>query len=73
MSVLDLSKHLKNVFFYNNIKTLHKGRCELLYTDTDSFLMEIQTEDVYRDMEGNISDCDASDYPKDHYLHSMDN
>ena len=72
MSILDSSNHLMHDFFYNNIKKQYGENCSLLYTDTDSLLLEIQTEDVYRDMKENITDYDTSDYPRDHYLHSMD-
>ena len=46
MSILDLSKHLMYDFYYNQLKTQYGERCQLLYTDTDSLLLEIETEDV---------------------------
>ena len=50
MSILDLSKRLMYDFYYNKMKAQYGDRCQLLYTDTDSLLLEIQTEDVYKDM-----------------------
>ena len=50
MSILDLSKALMYDFYYGQLKNQYGERCQLLYTDTDSLLLEIQTEDVYRDM-----------------------
>ena len=50
MSILDLSKHLMYDFYYNQLRGQYGDRCQLLYTDTDSFLLEVQTEDVFRDM-----------------------
>ena len=47
ISVLDLSKHLMYDFYYNELRRQYGDRCQLLYTDTDSLLLEIQTEDVY--------------------------
>jgi len=47
--------------------------CTLLYTDTDSLLVEIQTEDIYADMAKNSDLYDTSDYPKDHPLYSTKN
>jgi len=41
-----------------------------LYTDTDSLLLEIETDDVYKDMETNKNLYDTSDYPKEHPLYS---
>ena len=51
MSILDLSKHLMYDFYYNKLKPQYGHHCELLYTDTDSLLLEIQTENFYKDME----------------------
>ena len=73
MSVLDLSKCLMYDFYYNQLKAEYGDRCELLYTDTDSLLLEIQTNDVYRDMAERADLYDTSDYPKDHPLHSTAN
>jgi len=44
-----------------------------LYTDTDSLLLEIKTDDVYKDIETNKNLYDTSDYPKEHPLHSNTN
>ena len=73
MSVLDLSKHLMYDFYYNELKKQYGEHCQLLYTDTDSLLLEIQTEDVYKDMGANASLYDTSDYPKDHPQYSEEN
>ena len=45
-------------------------KCELLYTDTDTLLLEIETEDIYKDMGARADLFDTSDYPQDHPLHS---
>jgi hypothetical protein len=73
MSILDLSKHLMYDFYYNEMKQQYGDRCEVLYTDTDSLLMEIRTDDVYRDMAAKIDLYDTSDYPKDNPLYSTVN
>ena len=65
MSVLDLSKHLMYDFYYNELKKTYGKRVDLLYTDTDSLLLEIQTKDVYQDMTKNIDLYDSSNYPTD--------
>ena len=51
LSVLDLSKLLMYKFHYQHIKVKYDKNVELCFSDTDSLLYEIQTEDVYRDME----------------------
>ena len=73
MTILDNSKILMYDFFYNHLKKLYGSKWELLYTDTDSLLLEIETDDVYKDMETNKNEYDTSDYPKDHPLFSNEN
>ncbi|MEW8491110.1 MAG: DNA polymerase, partial [Candidatus Thiodiazotropha endolucinida] len=73
MSILDISKHLMYDFYYNKLKAQYGESCQLLYTDTDSLLLEIQTEDVYKDMAQNQTLYDTSDYPQDHPLYSSAN
>ena len=67
-SVLDLSKHLMYDWYYNKLKKKYGENCTLLYTDTDSLLVDIKTEDVYKDMAETNEQYDFSDYPKDHPL-----
>ena len=45
----------------------------LLFTDTDSLCVSITTDDVYRDMLEMDSELDCSDYPVNHFLHSLKN
>ena len=69
-SILEISKELMYDFFYNFLKKKYGEKCKLIYTDTDSFIIEIETEDFCKDMEKNKEMFDTSDYPKDHFLHS---
>ena len=73
MSILDLSKNLMYNFYYGQLLVQYEYRCQLLYTDTDSLLLEIETEDVYRDMAKHAGLYDTSDYPREHPLHSVEN
>ena len=67
MCILDLSKTLMFDFHYRYIKPKYGDRAKLLFTDTDSFLYEIQTEDFYKDISGDVKDkFDTSDYPENH-------
>ena len=67
-SVLDLSKHLMYDWYYNKLKKKYSENCTLLYTDTDSLLVDVETKDAYKDMSEIKDDYDFSDYPKDHPL-----
>jgi hypothetical protein len=72
MCVLDLSKLLMYEFYYDTINELWPSN-EILNFDTDSFFLNIQTEDLYEDMKKIQDKLDPSDYPKDHFLRSEEN
>ena len=73
ITILDLSKHLMYDFYYNQLRGPYGDRCQLLYTDTDSLLLEVQTEDVFRGMASHAELYDTSDYQPEHPLHSIAN
>ena len=60
-SILDLSKILMYGFHNKYIKS--KFDAKLLFTDTDSLVYEIKTEDVYEDFCKDKNLFDFSDYP----------
>ena len=53
MSILDISITLTYEFWYDYIGSKYGDKEKLCYTDTDSFIISIKTEDFFED----ISDC----------------
>ena len=65
MTILENSKILMYEFFYNHLKEKYRQKCELIYTDTDSLILGIRTDDLYKDMQEYSWLYDTSNYPKD--------
>ena len=63
MCILDLSKTLMYNFHYNYIKQKYRDKANLLFTDTDSLMYEIQTEDFYKNISADVKRrFDTSDF-----------
>ena len=71
-SILDYSKQLMYEFYYDFANKLWEKN-ELVASDTDSMILNIKTEDVYKDMEKLLDELDTSGYPRDHPLYSEKN
>ncbi|KAK3107369.1 hypothetical protein FSP39_012926 [Pinctada imbricata] len=72
-TILDLAKLVMYQYHYDFIKREYGERAELLFTDTDSLLYEIETEDVYKDIAQNQDLYDLSNYPPNHFLYNQTN
>ena len=67
MCILYLSRTIMYDFRYNYIKPKYGDKAKLLFTDTDSLMYEIQTEDFYKDISADVKDrFNTSDYPPNH-------
>ena len=66
-AILDLSKTLMFDFHYNYVRKKYNNKAELLFTDTDSLMYLIQTDDFYLDIKKDIKKkFDTSDYSENH-------
>ena len=54
MSILDISKILMYKFWYDFIRPKYGGRAKLCYTDTDSFIIYLKTEDFFEGIFNNV-------------------
>jgi len=63
-SVLDISKTCLYRFHYDVMPTLvGEDQFTLLYTDMDSLVCTIHTDDIYQRIKNNIKHFDTSDFP----------
>ena len=63
MSILDVSKILLYEFWYDYIKQKYGDKANLCYTDTDSFIIYIMTEDFFEDVSNDVEKWyDTSNY-----------
>jgi hypothetical protein len=75
-SVLELSKLKMYSFHYEYMKRKYPndGQVNLLYMDTDSFMYEFCTNNLYDDMYDDLAEhYDTSDYSPDHTNYSLQN
>ena len=68
--ILETSKLHMYEFWYDHLKK-YNDKVELIYTDTDSFVIQVKTDDIYKDMFENI--YDFSEYPTDHANYNIEN
>ena len=74
MTILDNSKLVMYNYWYNElIPKYGYNDLKLIYSDTDSLIVKINTDDIYKDMYDTKNLYDLSDYPKDHFLYDNNN
>ena len=63
LSILEISKTLMYEFWYDYMKPKYANNVKLCYMDTDSFIMNIKTNDFYKDISNNVENrFDTSNY-----------
>ena len=62
-SILEISERLMYEFWYDYMKQKYDDNLKLCYMDTDNFVMQIKTEDFYKDIADNVEKrFDTSNY-----------
>ena len=63
LSILEISKILMYEFWYDYMKSQYNDNVKLCYMDTDSFIMNIKTNDFYEDIANDVENrFDTSNY-----------
>ena len=63
LSILEISKILMYEFWYDYMKRKYNDNVRLCYLDTDSFIMNIKTNDFYKDISDDVDNrFDTSNY-----------
>ena len=52
--ILCLSKTLMYEFWYDYIKPKYSEKANLCYIDTNSFIIHVKTEDIYKDIKEDV-------------------
>ena len=69
LSILDLSKTVMYEFLYDYVKPKHGENTKLCYMDTDSFIVHVKTDNIYKVIAENVETrFDTSNFEIDHYL-----
>ena len=64
--ILEISKLHMYEFWYDHLKEKYSDKIKLIYTDTDSFVIEVEINDIYKDMYEDRHLYDFSEYPTNH-------
>ena len=65
LSILKISKTLMYEFWYDYMKPKYGNKVKLCYMDTDTFIMNIKTNDFYEDIASDVENrLDTSNYVK---------
>ena len=63
LSILEICKTLMYEFWYDYIKPKYRNNAKLCYMDTDNFIINIKTEDLYEDIASDVGErFDTSNY-----------
>ena len=56
LCILEISKIIMSEFWYDYVKNKYGNKARLCYTDTDSFVINIKTNDFYKDISQDVNE-----------------
>ena len=69
LSILELSIILRYAFWYDYVKPKYDKKAKLCYMDTDSFVVYIKTDDIFKDIAEDVETrSDTSNYESERPL-----
>ena len=69
LSILDLSKTVMYEFWYDHVKPKYGENAKISYMDTDSFIVHVKTDDIYKDITEDVETrFDTSNFEIDRLL-----
>ena len=71
--ILETSKLHMYQFWYDHLKEKYNNKVELIYTDIDSFITQVETDDIYIDMLEDKNLYDFNNYPINHPNYDITN
>jgi hypothetical protein len=72
ITILEFAKLIMFSYYHNILKKTFGDRVRLLYTDTDSFVLEIRTRNLFSDLQSISHTLDTSNFPPSgHYLSDL--
>ena len=72
VSILEFAKLIMFSYYHDILKKTFGPRINLLYTDTDSFVVQLWTRNLLQDLESIAHTLDTSNFPSEgHYLSSL--
>ena len=71
--ILETSKLHMYQFWYEHLKNKYNNKVELIYTDTDSYIIYVETDYIYKDMLNDKNLYDFSEYPENHPNYDVTN
>ena len=70
-SILEHAKLMMYEFWYGNLVNVYDDRVHMGYTDTDSFVLNLETNDLSKEIKGPLAEhLDLSNFPTNHPLYN---